>query len=126
MALITLSVAILSGLEYSADQVLQIDRHIRALDSALSTQEASILLGLRVHTNPSTAVDESLNLPADENAVPVEEAGEVIIGLGGGGGRKKKGRSRGRKNPQKEPEPVLSAAEANGWIVIPSDVDIDP
>lgn len=114
------------GLECSADYHYQIDRHIRALDSALSTQEASILLGLRVDTNPSTAVDESLNLPTDENAVPVEEEGDVIIGLGGGGARRKKGRGRGRKNNKKEPEPVLSAAEANGWIVIPSDVDIDP
>jgi hypothetical protein len=71
-------------------------------------------------------VDVSLNLPTDENAVPVEEEGDVIIGLGGGSARRKKGRGRGRKNNKKEPEPVLSAAEANGWIVIPSDVDIDP
>lgn len=48
-------------------------------------QEASILLGLRPDTIPSTAVDTSLNLAADPN---VQDEG-FAIGVAGGRARKK-------------------------------------
>lgn len=80
---------------------LQVDRHIRALDSALSAHEVSMVLGLRVDTNPSTAVDNPLNLSGDPGAIHEDENGEVTIGLGGGGRRGKKGR-KGRKKGQVE------------------------
>lgn len=73
----------------------QIDRHIRALDSALSTQEASILLGLRPNTAPSALVGDDLNLVADTGAVGGE--GDLEIGVGGGGPKRKGRASRGGK-----------------------------
>ncbi|WWC63395.1 uncharacterized protein I303_105995 [Kwoniella dejecticola CBS 10117] len=79
-----------------------IDRHIRALDSALTAQEASILLGLRPETLPSTNAEDALNpSPTEEGGDGHEaEEGEMIIGLGGmeaGGGTGKRSRKKGRK-----------------------------
>ncbi|WWC71479.1 uncharacterized protein I206_105437 [Kwoniella pini CBS 10737] len=74
-----------------------IDRHIRALDSALTAQEASILLGLRPSTLPSTNAEDALNLAGDLHAAPQFEEEEMNIGLGGGRSRKKGKNRKGRK-----------------------------
>ncbi|WWD19131.1 hypothetical protein CI109_103589 [Kwoniella shandongensis] len=105
-----------------------IDRHIRALDSALTAQEASILLGLRPSTLPSSNVDSTLNLVGDTGVLPSganEGEGddeEVTIGVGGGGPRKKKNK-RGKKGQPKAEEPVESIEMGDGtdpWS-IPAD-----
>ncbi|ORX38443.1 hypothetical protein BD324DRAFT_620889 [Kockovaella imperatae] len=69
-----------------------IDRHIRALDSALSAHEASILLGLRPDTNPSAAVEPGMVLLDGIGKNPGEDREQVTIGMGGGTARKKKGK----------------------------------
>ncbi|WVQ95037.1 hypothetical protein IAU59_002129 [Kwoniella sp. CBS 9459] len=113
-----------------------IDRHIRALDSALTAQEASILLGLRPSTLPSANVDDSLNLAGDlaiagantngntntdlqggfsgQGVSQTTGAGvgdgddeEMVLGLGGGGAR----RSNQRK--QKKGKKGKKASAAN-------------
>ncbi|ODN83485.1 hypothetical protein L202_01621 [Cryptococcus amylolentus CBS 6039] len=100
-----------------------IDRHIRALDSALTAQEASILLGLRPSTLPSNAIDHTLahdggsaktGLPggsgpgvgsgtfAGVDGLAEGDEGEISLGLGGGGTRKKGKKRRNRKGRQEE------------------------
>ena len=108
-------------------KTLQIDRHIRALDSALSSHEASILLGLRAHTNPSSAVEPASD-PVD-GAIPGQMEGEddeVIIGMGGGGARKKKGK-RGKKGKKADAAVNAVAEEGKGEQPGPLfDLDVDP
>nr|XP_019011557.1 uncharacterized protein I206_03657 [Kwoniella pini CBS 10737]OCF50338.1 hypothetical protein I206_03657 [Kwoniella pini CBS 10737] len=89
-----------------------IDRHIRALDSALTAQEASILLGLRPSTLPSTNAEDALNLAGDLHAAPQFEEEEMNIGLGGGRSRKKGKNRKGRKGA-----PIVEEQ------VVPPDVD---
>ncbi|ODN98274.1 hypothetical protein L198_03517 [Cryptococcus wingfieldii CBS 7118] len=100
-----------------------IDRHIRALDSALTAQEAAILLGLRPSTLPSNAIDHTLahdggsaktGLPGDSgpgvgsgtfagaSGLAEGDEGEISLGLGGGGTRKKGKKRRNRKGRQEE------------------------
>ncbi|WVQ71955.1 hypothetical protein IAR50_001497 [Cryptococcus sp. DSM 104548] len=96
-----------------------IDRHIRALDSALTAQEASILLGLRPSTLPSNAIDHTLThdggtamtgLPgtsgsaAGPNGIVEGEEGGFSLGLGGGGTRKKGKKRKNRKGRREEAE----------------------
>ena len=100
--------------------IRQIDRHIRALDSALSSQEASILLGLRPDTAPSAAVDTSLNLAGDQAAITQNADGETTLGLGGGGGRK-----RGKKSKKKVEEDVVAVAP-EATIAVPVGIEADP
>ena len=98
----------------------QIDRHIRALDSALSAHEASILLGLRAHTNPSSAVEPASD-PVD-GAIHDQGEGEddqVIIGMGGGGARKKKGK-KGKKGKK------VKKADASGTEGAAKDAQAGP
>jgi len=107
----------------------QIDRHIRALDSALSAQEASILLGLRPSTLPSTAVENGLDNGETGALADIEEG---TMGTGGGGARRKgrgaRGRGRGRGGARgggrvgEAPAPV----PAEAIIVPPEFADADP
>lgn len=106
----------------------QIDRHIRALDSALSTQEASILLGLRPNTEPSALVED----PNYGGGLGKEDDQEIVIGLGGGGPRRKgrtvRGRARGRgrggsSRPVEGHVEALPAVELGEPLVFP---DEDP
>ncbi|OCF31556.1 hypothetical protein I316_06755 [Kwoniella heveanensis BCC8398] len=124
-----------------------IDRHIRALDSALTAQEASILLGLRPSTLPSANVDDALNLAGDlANAANLDLRGalsksaqpglnaeegdeEMVLGLGGGGARRsnkrKKNGKKGKKAALEDEAQVrqleLEAQRAQGMLDIPSD-----
>jgi hypothetical protein len=107
----------------------QIDRHIRALDSALSAQEASILLGLRPSTLPSTAVENGLENGETGALADIEEG---TMGTGGGGARRKgrgaRGRGRGRGGARgggrvgEAPAPAIAEAV----IVPPEFADADP
>ena len=107
----------------------QIDRHIRALDSALSAQEASILLGLRPSTLPSTAVENGLDNGETGALADIEEG---AMGTGGGGARRKgrgaRGRGRGRGGARGGGRvgeaPASAAVEA--VIVPPEFADADP
>jgi len=107
----------------------QIDRHIRALDSALSAQEASILLGLRPSTLPSTAVENGLE-NGDTGALADIEEG--TMGTGGGGARRKgrgaRGRGRGRGGARGGGRVGETAAPAIAEAVIePQEfADVDP
>lgn len=110
------------------DTKSQIDRHIRALDSALSAQEASILLGLRPSTLPSTAVENGLE-NGDTGALADIEEG--TMGTGGGGARRKgrgaRGRGRGRGGATgcgRTGE--VTATPAQAFIVPPELADADP
>jgi hypothetical protein len=82
--------------------VTQVDRHIRAIDSALESQQTNLVMGVRPDTHPSTVIGEhDGGLAKSNHAISGDilgstEEGEVVIGLGGGGGRKK-GRSNKRK-----------------------------
>ncbi|WWC93491.1 hypothetical protein V866_000326 [Kwoniella sp. B9012] len=110
-----------------------IDRHIRALDSALTAQEASILLGLRTSTLPSNNVDGALNLPGDTNAnanaLPdpkMEDEEGMVLGLGGGSGarqnkRKKKKGKKGTVLVEEEPAVVLGEGIGQEQFNIPAD-----
>ncbi|KAK4685121.1 hypothetical protein P7C73_g5037, partial [Tremellales sp. Uapishka_1] len=84
-----------------------IDRHIRALDSALSAHETSLLLGLRPATLPSTTIENALDPGAAVEEPKEEENGEIIIGMGGGVARS--GTKKGRRDRQRKK--VVSAAE---------------
>lgn len=92
---------------------IQIDRHIRALDSALSAQETSLILGLRTDTLPSAGVDQTLGLAGDTSGIPqaddAEEEGGMVLGLGGGAGGNRGNRrkdNRGKKRAVTEEEIV--------------------
>ncbi|OCF57536.1 hypothetical protein L486_04994 [Kwoniella mangroviensis CBS 10435] len=110
-----------------------IDRHIRALDSALTAQEASILLGLRTSTLPSNNVDGALNLAGDTNAnanvlsdPKVEDEEGMVLGLGGGSGarqnkRKKKKGKKGTVIVEEEPAIVLGEGLGQEQFNIPAD-----
>ncbi|WWD02292.1 hypothetical protein V865_000331 [Kwoniella europaea PYCC6329] len=109
-----------------------IDRHIRALDSALTAQEASILLGLRTSTLPSNNVDGALNLAGDTNAnanaLPdpkVEDEEGMVLGLGGGGARQnKRKKKKGKKGTvivEEEPAVVLGEGIGQEQFNIPAD-----
>ncbi|WVQ68356.1 uncharacterized protein L199_006563 [Kwoniella botswanensis] len=100
-----------------------IDRHIRALDSALTAQEASILLGLRTSTLPSNNVDGALNLPGDTNAnanalpdTKVEDEEGMVLGLGGGSGARqnKRKKKKGKKGTVTVEEPAVVLGEGIG------------
>ncbi|KAE8541790.1 hypothetical protein D1P53_001963 [Cryptococcus gattii VGV] len=116
-----------------------VDRHIRALDSALTAQEASILLGLRPSTLPSNAVDEALDQEGGTgktgtgqvldgrsrgqgigDVVGEGEDGEVTLGMGGGGSRKK-GKKRKGKPKQSESQGENEAVKAEEHWNIPPD-----
>ncbi|KAK8854724.1 hypothetical protein IAR55_003463 [Kwoniella newhampshirensis] len=108
-----------------------IDRHIRALDSALTAQEASILLGLRPSTLPSSNVNSSLNLVGDTGGLPDAapqpegDEAEVTIGVGGGGGSRRGKHKKGKKGqlievPQASVEDVEKPAGTEAWN-IPAD-----
>nr|XP_019044785.1 hypothetical protein I302_06698 [Kwoniella bestiolae CBS 10118]OCF23715.1 hypothetical protein I302_06698 [Kwoniella bestiolae CBS 10118] len=107
-----------------------IDRHIRALDSALTAQEAAILLGLRTSTLPSTNVDDALNLAGDSGTLPNTADGaergegeeELVLGLGGGaGGRSRKGKKKkGKKGVVNQPEEIVVSQEG----VVPAEWNI--
>ncbi|WVQ80192.1 hypothetical protein IAT38_002297 [Cryptococcus sp. DSM 104549] len=98
-----------------------IDRHIRALDSALTAQEASILLGLRPSTLPSNLIDEALEMdqggsgktttPAGPSSGGAAGAGAGVAGAVPGPG----GNTRTRKNAIVEPldEPDRGKARAD-------------
>lgn len=101
----------------------QIDRHIRALDSALSAQETSLILGLRPDTLPSSGVDQSMNLAGDMSGLPDgDDEGGMVLGIGGGagGGRKKKGK-KGRKTEEVVPavQPVEGLELLDNEVVDP-------
>ncbi|WVR09526.1 hypothetical protein IAU60_006594 [Kwoniella sp. DSM 27419] len=92
-----------------------IDRHIRALDSALTAQEASILLGLRPETLPSANVDESLNMAGDTgalggyggiNGVSGDEGELAVATSASRSHKKKKGRKSIKADAEKEEEPA--------------------
>ncbi|KAL0247204.1 hypothetical protein I308_104239 [Cryptococcus tetragattii IND107] len=116
-----------------------VDRHIRALDSALTAQEASILLGLRPSTLPSNAVDEALDQEGGTgktgtgqvldgrsrgqgigDVVGEGEDGEVTLGMGGGGSRKK-GKKRKGKPKQSESQDENEEVKAEEHWNIPPD-----
>ncbi|KIR41934.1 PHD-finger protein [Cryptococcus deuterogattii 99/473] len=116
-----------------------VDRHIRALDSALTAQEASILLGLRPSTLPSNAVDEALDQEGGtgktgtgqvldgrsrgqgiDDVVGEGEDGEVTLGMGGGGSRKK-GKKRKGKPKQSESQGENEEVKAEEHWNIPPD-----
>ena len=102
----------------SSSLMTQIDRHIRALDSALSAHEASILLGLRADTNPSAAVEPGEQIDAAPDVAADQE--QVTIGMGGGGSRKRKGK-KGKKAD------AVAAVEQPAELPGPLfDLDIDP
>jgi len=89
----------------------------------LSAQEAAILLGLRPATLPSSAVDDSLNVPPEDVALEGGADGEVIIGLGGGGSRKSR---KGRKGRKEKVEEVVQVEDVGGYPAPPLDIDADP
>ncbi|AFR96550.2 PHD-finger protein [Cryptococcus neoformans C23] len=115
-----------------------VDRHIRALDSALTAQEASILLGLRPSTLPSNAIDEALDVEGGTGKVGIGqlvdersrgqgtgdvvgegEEGEVTLGMGGGGSRKK-GKKRKGKPKQRESQGGNEEGKAEeNWNIPP-------
>jgi hypothetical protein len=104
-----------------ADTAVQIDRHIRALDSALSAEETSLLLGLRPSTLPSNQVEGDINDQIAPDDVHEEEeldaAGRALKGRRG-----KKGRKSLKGNlPEKE-----EVKEDNGYLVLPPGFESDP
>ncbi|RXK42421.1 hypothetical protein M231_00411 [Tremella mesenterica] len=86
-----------------------VDRHIRALDSALSAQEASMILGLRADTLPSAAVEGT---PEPQPTLSAEEGGELVLGIGGGR-KRKKGRGKKAKVEMEVSEDVAPVIEAD-------------
>lgn len=108
---------------------IQIDRHIRALDSALSAQETSLILGLRPDTLPSAGVDQTLNLPGDTSGISHaagagDDEGAMVLGLGGGGGTGGRGDKRRKKKGKKvEAVPEVPVEVP---VVVPEFEDADP
>lgn len=85
-------------------------------------QEASILLGLRPDTNPSTAVDTSLNLVGDPN---IEGGGEEGFAIGVGGGGRSRKKKKGRKDVVEE-LPSVEVGKAGFPYINLTGVEVDP
>lgn len=90
-----------------------IDRHIRALDSALEAHESAIILGMRADTMPSSAVGA-----LQGGGEAVLEPDEGAIGLEGGPRNRKK--KKGKKRQQGEGEAAAMPALPEGLEVDPS------
>ncbi|WVO14406.1 hypothetical protein L204_102039 [Cryptococcus depauperatus] len=105
-----------------------IDRHIRALDSALTVQEASILLGLRPSTLPSNAIDAALDndemlgsggaKDKGSDGEGVERIIDEELGLSTGGGSRRKGK---KKTKAKSDQQNVEDEEKEEDFNIPAD-----
>ncbi len=111
--------------------VVQVDRHIRAIDLALQSQETNMIMGVRPDTQPSMAVENGILGKGDHavsgDALGLGGGGEVVIGLGGGGGG---GRKKSRTNKRKRAKEMVIEEGPGGVIDLSMgaglDMKIDP